>query len=72
MKREAEVEDDLCYHEKIDEVCEEFGEWQEERYGDHLFEDDYLELSDKDKKGFLDRYEDLLDDLEDAGREFCR
>ena len=58
-ERVAEVEDDLCNHGDIDEVWEEFGEWQEETYGDRLFEDDYLELSDKEeKKRFLDRYED--------------
>ena len=71
-ERVAEVEDDLCNHDDIDEVWEEFGEWQEETYGDILFEDDYLELSDKEKKRFLDGYEDLLDDLEGVGRKVCR
>ena len=70
-EREAEVENRLCNHEEIDKIWEGFGGWQEERYGNRLFEDDFLELSDKEKKRFLDRYEDLLDDLENAGRKVC-
>ena len=72
MEREVEVESRLCSHEEIDEIWEGFGGWQEERYGDRLSEDDFLELSDREKKVFLDRYRYLLDDLENAGRKVCR
>ncbi len=71
-EREAEVEDGLCNHEEIDEIWEGFGGWQEDRYGSSLSsEDDFLELSDREKKIFLDRYGYLLDDLENAGRKVC-
>lgn len=71
VEREAKVEDGLCNHEEIDEIWEGFGGWQEERYGNRLSEDDFLELSDREKKIFLDRYGYLLDDLENAGRKVC-
>ena len=70
-EREAEVEDGLCNHEEIDEIWEGFGGWQEDRYGNRLSEDDFLELSDREKKIFLDRFGYLLDDLENAGRKVC-
>ena len=71
MEREAEVENGLCSHPKIDEVWEEWIEWVGEGFGDTDFDTYFEALSAREKERFLDKFEDILDDLEDTGREVC-